>query len=186
MKKMLGLCGGVAVAASVVLSSACVSVPQQTANMKAAGVEHLTAAQLRDMLLQFGGEFTQAIELTADSVRAATGDPIVRHRALQWKVAAARNVREAALLSDPILGLADVWLFTVQARMFVESPPPTYEVLPSGFRNVAIEVMREQEARARQLAIDVVGAERSAAFEPRVLQFAAEHPIDPLTLGAPR
>jgi len=167
----------------VAFSAACVSVPQQTANMKAAGVEHLTAAQLRDMLLQYAGEFTQAIELTADSMRATNDDPEVRHRALQWKVVSARSIREAALLSDPLLGLADVWLFTVQARRFVESPPPPYDVLPGPHRAVAIEMMRRQEQRARQLAINVVGAERAEAFGPRVLEFAAEHPIDPLTLG---
>lgn len=183
MTKPFGLCSQRALVMLVALSASCVSVPQQTANMKSAGVEHLTAAQLRDMLLQFGGEFTQAIELTADSVRAASADPRVRYRALQWKVAAARNIREAALLSDPLLGLADVWLFTVQARMFVESPPPTYEVLPSGFQNVAVEVMREQEARAGQLATDVVGVERATRAERRILEFATAHPIDPLTLG---
>jgi hypothetical protein len=43
--------------------------------------------------------------------------------------------------------------------------------------------MREQEARAYQLAADVVGEERAARAERRIIDFAAEHPIDPLTLG---
>jgi len=183
MAKRLGLFGCVALVALAALSAGCVSVPQQTANMKAAGVEHLTAGQLRDMLLQYAGEFTQAIEFAADSIRAADDDPEVRYRALLWKIISARSVREAALLSDPLLGLADVWLFTVQARIFVESPPPPYDVLPGPHRAVTIEVMRRQEARARQLAIGVLGPERAARFELRVLEFAAEHPIDPLTLG---
>jgi len=118
----------------VVHLTACVNVPQQTANMKAAGVEHLTAGQLRDMVLQSAGGFAQAVELTADSVRAANPDPRVRRRALQWKVVAARNIREAALLSDPLLGR-------------------------------------------------VVGVERVARVEPRIHEFAAAHPVDPLTLG---
>jgi len=183
MKKMLGLCGGVAVAASVVLSTACVSVPQQTDNMKRAGIQDLTASQLRDIVLQFAEEFIQAVELTADSIRAVNDDPLVRRRVLQWKLVSARSVREAALVSDPLLGMVDVWLLAVQARMFIEAPPPDYPVFSLATREVALELVRRQEVRARQLAVDIAGAERVAQFEPRLLEFAAEHPIDPLTLA---
>jgi len=183
MTRILGPIRQAVLAALVAAVAACVHVPQQTDNMKRAGIEHVTATQLREMVLAYATEFTQAVEYTADSIRAASDDPLVRRRALAWKIAAAHNAREAALVSDPLLGLIDVWLFAVQARMFMESPPPEYAVLRTPYAGVALDLMRRQEARARRLAVDVAGAERVTAFEPKLMEFAAAHPIDPLTLS---
>ncbi len=165
------------------LAAACVSVPTQSPSMKRAGIEDITAGQLREMVLQYAEEFAQAAELTADSVRSVEGDPEVRYRALKWKAVTVRHVREAALISDPLLGLADVWLYAVQLRMFVESPPPTYDVLPGPARGAALQFTQRMEARARGLATQTVGAEAVERFEPRLHEFATAHPIDPLTLG---
>ena len=173
---------GAALVALVALAAAC-GVPQQTVNMKQAGVETLSATQLREMVLAFTGEFSRTVEHTADSIIANSDDPLARRRAVEWKLTLVRNVREAALVSDPLLGLIDVWLFTVQVRLFLESPPPAREPLPSQYLDVALAVMRQQEAQARRLAISVAGVERVEAFEPRLLEFAAAHPIDPLTLS---
>jgi hypothetical protein len=65
----------------------------------------------------------------------------------------------------------------------MESPPPEYAVLRTPYAGVALDLMRRQEARARRLAVDVAGAERVTAFEPKLMEFAAAHPIDPLTLS---
>ena len=173
---------GAALVALVALAAAC-GVPQQTANMKQAGVETLSATQLREMVLAFTGEFSRTVEHTADSIIANSDDPLAQRRAVEWKLTLVRNVREAALVSDPLLGLIDVWLFTVQVRLFLESPPSAREPLPSQYLDVALAVMRQQEAQARRLAISVAGVERVEAFEPRLLEFAAAHPIDPLTLS---
>ena len=173
---------GAALVALVALAAAC-GVPQQTANMKQAGVETLSATQLREMVLAFTGEFSRTVEHTADSIIANSDDPLAQRRAVEWKLTLVRNVREAALVSDPLLGLIDVWLFTVQVRLFLESPPSAREPLPSQYLDVALAVMRQQEAQARRLAISVAGVERVEAFEPRLLEFAAAHPVDPLTLS---
>jgi hypothetical protein len=160
-----------------------VSVPQQTANMQRAGIEHLTAAQLRAMVLQYADEFAQAVELTADSVRTAVDDPALRYQALLLKSTSVHHMRQAALISDPLLGLVDVWLYAVQLRMFVESPPPGYGGFGQEHRLMTLEVLRRMERRAVELATNTVGAERVERFTPRLLDYAAEYPIDPLTLG---
>ena len=181
MTRYAGRSWRTALVALVALAAGC-GVPQQTANMKQAGVETLSATQLREMVLAFTGEFSRTVEHTADSIIANSDDPLARRRAVEWKLTLVRNVREAALVSDPLLGLIDVWLFTVQVRLFLESPPAR-DPLPSQYLDVALAVMRQQEAQARRLAISVAGVERAEAFEPRLLEFAAAHPIDPLTLS---
>ncbi len=183
MTRINGLLCGAALAALVALAAVGCGVPRQTANMKRAGIETLSATQLRELVLAFTAEFSKTVEHTADSIIAVSDDPLARRRAVEWKLTLVRNVREAALVSDPLLGLIDVWLFTVQVRLFLESPPPERQPLPSQYLVVALDVMQRQEAEARRLAISVAGADRVEAFEPRLLEFAAAHPIDPLTLS---
>jgi hypothetical protein len=165
------------------LGLGCVSVPQHTPNMKRAGVEDLTATQLRELVLQFADDYAQAVERTADSVRTVVDDPELAYLALLLKSTAVHHMRQAALISDPLLGLVDVWLYAVQLRMFVESPPPSYGKFDEENRTMALDVLRRKERRAVELAISAVGTERVERFTPRLLAFAAEHPIDPLTLG---
>ncbi len=169
-----------AVLAAMVFA-ACVKVPQQTDNMSRAGIEHLTATQLRELVLQYAGEFTQAVEHTADSIATVSDDPVVRRRLLLWKLVTVRSVREAALISDPLFGLVDVWLFAAQSRQFLEDPPPESNMVPNEFVAIALDVVRQQELEARQLAVNVAGAARVDRFEPQLLEFAMRNPIDPLT-----
>lgn len=165
------------------LGGACVSVPTQTPNMQRAGVREITASQLREIVLQFAEEYAEAVELTADSIRAASDDPVVQYRALLWKATSVHQMRRAALLSDPLLGLIDAWLYTIQLREFLESPPPAYDPLDDAHRAVAIDFLSRMEQRARGLAVSLVGEESVARFEPQLLEYAAEHPINPLNLG---
>jgi len=171
-----------ALAALVAATAACVNVPRQTDTMKRAGIEQITASQLREIVLAYTEEFIRTVETTADSIGADSDDALVRRSALAWKAASVHNIREAALVSDPLLGLIDAWLFTVQVRMFLESPPPGPAVFSGEYAHALLAPVRREEARVRQIAVDVAGADRVDAFEPRLLEFAAEHPIDPLTL----
>jgi hypothetical protein len=174
---------GAAVLLLLVVAAGCVSVPSQTPTMKRVGVETVTATQLREIVLQFATGFGHAAETLGDSIRRANPNPDIQYRALMWQAMAIRNVREAALVSDPLLAMLDVWLFTVQLRSFVESPPPRYDILPGEHRAVAIELLRDQERKARAMAVRVAGEARVAAFEPRLLRFAADHPVDASTLN---
>lgn len=164
------------------LCAACVKVPQQTETMKRAGIEELSATQLRELVLQYATEYTQAVEHAADSMAIETNDPVTRRRLLLWKLVSARGVREAALVSEPLLGLVDVWLFAVQSRMFLESPPAYYPLLSQAHVDAALAVVRQQEARVRNLAIRVTSPERVTRFEPKLLEFARAHPLEPLTM----
>ena len=169
--------------AAMLLLAACVSVPSQTPTMEQAGIKDVTATQLREMVLQFATDYGQAVERLSDSLALSARNPEEEYRALLWKATAMRNIREAELVSDPLLALLDVWLYTYQMRHFLESPPPEYEVRRPDHHAVAIEMLREQEERARRMVIGLVGVEKVEAFEPKLARFAAAHPIDPITLN---
>jgi len=168
---------------ALLLLAACLKVPNQTPTMKRAGVEDITATQLREMVLEYARQFGQAVEFVSDSVIRTNDDAEVQYRALLWKSVSIATVREAALISDPLLALADVWLYTVQMTAFVESPPQGYRTLPEEYREVALGLVRQLRADARDLATHVVGPEKAAEAKPKIEAFAAAHPIDPITLN---
>ena len=172
-----------AATAALLLLTACLKVPTQTPTMKEVGVEHITATQLREMVLEYATQFGQAVEYMSDSIIKTNSDATVQYRALLWKSVSIATVREAALISDPLLALVDVWLYTVQMTAFVESPPKGYEQLPEEYREVALALIRRLRTRARDLAVRVVGEETAARAEPRIEAFAAANPIDPITLN---
>jgi hypothetical protein len=172
-----------AAAAVLVVLAACLKVPTQTPTMKEVGVEHVTATQLREMVLEYATQFGQAVEYMSDSIIKTNDDADVQYRALMWKSVSIATVREAALISDPLLALVDVWLYTVQMTAFVESPPENYDQLPEEYREVALALVRRLRTRAHDLAVHVVGPEVAARAEPKIEAFAAANPIDPITLN---
>jgi hypothetical protein len=167
----------------LVVAAGCVSVPSQSASMKRAGVENMTATSLREQVLQYATDFGQAVERFSDSLVAESDDPYVQYRALLWKSISIRNIREAALISDPLYAMLDVWLYTRQLSNFLGDPPPEYRVYSRESQVAAVGLLEGMEQQIRALAVRLVGEARVAAFEPRLDQFAAEHPIDPLNLN---
>lgn len=167
----------------LVVAAGCVSVPSQSASMKSAGVEGITATQLREQVLQYASDFGQAVERLSDSVRAESDDPNVHYRAVLWKSISIRNIREAALISDPLLAMLDAWLCTRQLSRFMADPPPGYRIDSWERLGAAVELFERLEGQIRGMAVRLVGEARVAAFEPRLDAFAAEHPIDPLNLN---
>jgi hypothetical protein len=167
----------------LVLAAGCVSVPSQSPSMKSAGVEGITATELREQVLQYATDFGQAVERLADSIRAEAESPEGQYRALLWKSTSIANVREAALISDPLLAMLDVWLYTRQVRYFMEDPPREYSVESPEVQAAAVALFEDLEREARAMAVRVVSEEAVVAFEPRLDQFAVEHPIDPHNLN---
>lgn len=76
---------------------------------------------LRAGTREFAGTFSDAVAQAADSIRAGTTNPAVRDAAMRWKLASSGAVREAVLRSDPMLALADLWVFSRQMVQFLES-----------------------------------------------------------------
>lgn len=127
---------------------------------------------LRAGTREFAGTFSDAVAQAADSIRAGTTNPAVREAAMRWKLAASGAVREAALRSDPILALADLWVFNRQmvrffetgagARLFGEAAP------------AALAKARALETNVMALARDTL----SAAEFQRMETFVEGHARD--------
>jgi hypothetical protein len=161
------------------IAAACFKVPQQSAVMERAGTVEVSAAELRELVVQFGREFTRTVEVTADSLSAAAGDPRVHYATLVWKTLVARDVRRAALLDDPLVALADVWALSRQMQVYFGSGAA--QTIFGDGRSIALATATRLEHLAHELVTRVVGDSVAANFEPRLQRFVTENPIDPET-----
>lgn len=161
------------------VAAACIRVPQQSAVMERVGTIEVSATELRELVVQFGREFTRTVEVTADSLSAAAGDPRVHHATLVWKTLVARDVRRATLLDDPIVALADVWALSRQMQAYFGSAP-AQAVFGDG-QPIALATATRLEHLAHELVARVAGDSVAMDFEPRLQHFVDQNPIDPET-----
>ena len=161
------------------VAAACFKVPQQSAVMERAGTVEVSATELREIVVQFGREFTRTVEVTADRLSAAAGDPRVHHATLVWKTLVARDVRRATLLDDPLVALVDVWALSRQMQGYFGTDAAA-ATFGDGW-TTALATATRLEGLAHELALRIAGDSVTAAFEPRLQDFVSRNPIDPQT-----
>ena len=72
--------------------------------------------RLYDFVKRFGGEVAEA----SFEIERETTDPVIRRRALMWKMNAIPVCHQIAFGDDSLTAFADVWAFTIQMRDFFE------------------------------------------------------------------
>jgi len=111
---LLGLAATTALALA-----ACARVPTQSASMQAAPDVTSSAALIQLQSFETGRAISTIIEQAADSIQATSTDPTVRRNALLWKISAIPLVQEAALRTDPLIAVADLYGFTIQLSAYL-------------------------------------------------------------------
>ncbi|MFA6957159.1 MAG: hypothetical protein WC538_14920 [Thermoanaerobaculia bacterium] len=105
--------------AGIVILASCGSLSPHkqlstTLNEKSTGDVELSASEVRNRIDALVPLFTGIIEAAADGIRTESHDPIVRRRALEWKLESAEALQLAAFQNDLAAAGLDVWLLTVQ------------------------------------------------------------------------
>lgn len=114
-----------AVCLHIALSLACLpgcstKAPQQTAVMQSVGDLGMTGRRIRVGTTNLLNVYMSMVEVTADSIIAATTDPGVQYNALVWKANAIPAYQRAMFHPDPLVSLVDGWTLTVQMREYFE------------------------------------------------------------------
>jgi hypothetical protein len=105
------------------MATACLKVPRQTAFMSALRSVDAPTGEVRLVVEDFGRRFVSTIETAADSIDGLSDDPVVKRRALSWKVYGIPAAQEAVLQPDPAIAMLDIWAFAVQMRNYLEEGP---------------------------------------------------------------
>lgn len=104
-------------AAFAILLAGCLNratqAPERSAATEQLGVD-VTAQRARVAAQNSEFSYLGLIELTADSIIAATNDPVVARNALLWKATAIPVVQRALHQPDPLLSFVDAWVLLRQ------------------------------------------------------------------------
>ena len=158
------------------LSLGCLRVPEQTATLQAVKEVEVSSALLQLRAYETGRLASSIVERAADSIAAVSGDPGVRLRSLQWKIASVPLVQEASLHDEPLVAVVDLWALALQQADYFESGDgrnafgPSQEVALEAARQVVFETRRTfaRSVRSGQIPSEAVDA---------VPAWASRHPI---------
>jgi hypothetical protein len=160
----------------LLVSAACLKVPQQSAGLSAVETATVTATQLQLRIYEVGRRHGLRIEAAADSIAALTPDPRLRRRALLWKTSAIPLVQEASLHNDPVIAAVDLYAFTMQHREYFVRGDGREAFGPLQSIAVGTADALEQDAR---LAVEhsLTTGELAADAVERLRTWASQHPI---------
>jgi len=118
------------------------------------------------------------IEAHADMILADTVDPDIRKNALLWKINGIPAIQQAAFQPDPFLSFLDLWVLSVQMRLFFEEGPGK-EALAK-LHPVAVKGAHKVESIVESMAREISGDGNIAAAEEKIETWSREHPIESL------
>lgn len=126
-------------------------------------------ARMRLMTRGFYGDFSTAVEQTADSIAALTRNPQVRMAAIRWKIRATRAGVDAAMQSLPDVALADLWMLCRRMHGEFDSLPDAQ--LFGAESPLARQTAALLDRRIVRLAEEVLDKPRFALMQAFVKQY---------------
>jgi hypothetical protein len=142
----------------------------------------LSSRQLGLLLTDYAKSFADTVKYSADLIQERTSDLSSRRAALLWKIRAVPGVYTVASHEDPMFGLADLWILSIQQRELFSR-----DEMPGLFgeeQYIALAAARQLEAGIRTIARQTLKTEETFAdLEKFVEEFAAQHPIENMSLA---
>jgi hypothetical protein len=157
----------------------CVSMSsggEPTALMRVTGTE-VSSGQLRALGNELAIRIPAIIETSGDRMLARTEDPLLRRRALSWKIEGTAAFHQALFRPDALGAAMETYALSVQVEDWVTGPGgqryfgDLQPILVDG----AKQIRREIESHAQAVQKD---PENARAIRERVAGWAHENPID--------
>jgi len=137
-----------------------------------------TPAELRLKTQHAAQPLSGIIEAHADMILADTVDPNVRKNALLWKINGIPAIQQAAFQPDPFLSFLDLWVLSVQMRLYFEEGHGKGAL--QRWHPMAVEGARKVESIVETLAREISGDGDISAAEEKIETWSREHPIESL------
>ena len=157
---------------------ACGGTPDQTEFMDDIDNVEITAAELRLRLYDFANNFTGAVESTAAVIALEAQDPTITRRSLQWRLGASTAVYQSAFMQDPLGAFLDVWAFSKQMRMFLNTGAGSAYF--GEWQSLAVATAQQLEIQAHELARYSSETSDVAWIDGQLEDWAQQHPLQDL------
>lgn len=164
----------VACAVTLAWASSCATA---TPIMKSGERVDVSATELRHRIDDAVPRFVGAVEGAADRIRRESDDPVVRKRALEWKVEAVQAVQVAAFQTDLAAAALDVWLLAAQMNdAFTTGAASTWFGAQQPIaRETSADLLAMIEGYAARIAQNDDAFRRARAV---IHETADRHPVD--------
>ena len=113
----------IAVAVSAIGCRFAAPEPKTRSGQQMREVIVLTPNQIRLQMRGLVGPMCGEIEQTADQIVAVSTNSVVQRAALEWKIQAVPEMREALFQPDPLTALIDTWVLCYQMADYFETGP---------------------------------------------------------------
>ncbi len=139
------------------------------------GVE-TSASEIRTRALFAGKQMAGAVQISADSA-IIVATPLAATAVARWRSNIIPSIQEAALLSDPLMAVLDLWALGIQNEDFVRQHGDTF-----GDARPILERSSTTIVRIAETLKDRVVQSNDFSFNETALHlWAGEHPITDLT-----
>ena len=156
-----------------VVTACSTAAPEHTAFQRSLGID-VSSREIRIRTTEFAMNFSQVVEIAADSILTLTQDRSIARNALVWKSYAVPAVYRSATLPDPLMAWIDCRVLTYQMRDYFISGEG--KNLFGDLQPLAVEAtqfLEDQLERATELS----GQNTDPDLEDSVRGFAAENPL---------
>jgi len=149
---------------------------EPTALMRVTGTE-VSSGQLRALGNELAIRIPAIIETSGDRMLARTEDPLLRRRALSWKIEGTAAFHQALFRPDALGAAVETYALSVQVEDWVKGPGGQryFGDLQPILLEGAEQIRREIESHAQAVQKD---PENARAIRERVTTWAHENPID--------
>jgi len=137
-----------------------------------------TSAELRLKTHHAALPLSGLIEAHADLILDDTVDPVVRKNALLWKINGIPAIQQAAFQPDPLLAFLDLWVLSVQMRLFFEEGPGKNAL--GTWHPMAVKGAHKVESIVESMARKISGDGDITSAEEKIETWSREHPIESL------
>ena len=159
--------------------AACVTMSsggEPTALMRVTGTE-VSSGQLRALGNELAIRIPAIIETSGDRMLTRTEDPLLRRRALSWKIEGTAAFHQALFRPDALGAAVETYALSIQVEDWVKGPGGQryFSDLQPILMEAAEQIRQEIESHANAVTKD---PDNARAIRERVATWAHENPID--------
>ncbi len=137
-----------------------------------------TSTELRLKTQHAAQPLSGIIEAHADMILADTVDPGIRKNALLWKINGIPAIQQAAFQPDPFLAFLDLWVLSVQMRLFFEEGAGKDAL--GKWHPLAVKGAHKVESIIESMAREISGDGDISGAEEKIEARSQEHPLESL------
>ena len=155
--------------------SGCTVIPRQSGLASVGENVEASNSQIRTQLYGNALGISAAIQEAADTILAVSDDPVIRRRALQFKIQATSTAQVTVAYEDPLVGLVDMWAFSVQLVNFYATGEGRSDFGP--YQEAFVARLSEIPPALERRASSLVREHNIEGGSRLVNGWAAAHPI---------